>query len=160
MEQLNEYKVRLLLVCLVTLMVIGSGRSKADFICESSIKMPNLNGPNDDVMPSLTADGLSLYISSIRPGGLGGVHDLWVATRSSIQEDFGTPVNVGAPVSSFYYEDFPFISADGTEIYFTDGYYKVGSHMYLRPGGFGVGDIWVSTRVTTDDEWGNRAVRP
>jgi Tol biopolymer transport system component len=154
MKQLNEYSVRWLLVCLITVIVLGDGRAKADFICESSTKMPNVNGPNDDVMPSLTADGLSLYISSIRPGGLGGVHDLWVATRSSIQEDFGTPVNVGAPVSSPYYEDSPFISADGTELYFTDGYYKVGSHPYLRPGGFGVGDIWVSTRVTTDDEWG------
>ena len=154
MKQLDGYRVRLLLVCLITLMVIGGGRANADFTCQSSTKMPNVNGPGDDVMPSLTADGLSLYISSIRPGGLGGAHDLWVATRSSTHEDFGTPVNVGAPVSSPYYEDSPFISADGTELYFSDGYYKIGSHSALRPGGFGVGDVWVSTRATTDDEWG------
>ena len=94
----------------ITLMVIGGGLTKADFICESSTLMPNVNGANDDVMPSLSADGLSLYISSIR-GGLGGIHDLWVATRSSTTEDFGIPVNVGAPASSPYYEDCPFISA-------------------------------------------------
>ncbi len=155
MKWFNYCKIRQISLVLVLTLGLIASVANADFCFESSTMMPNLNGPDDDVSPCLSADGFSLYFSSIRSGDLGGLHDLWMATRSSTNEDFGTPVNLGAPVNGPYLEDCPYISADGTELYFTDGYFAVPSgHAYLLPGGFGAGDVWVSTRATTDDDWG------
>jgi Tol biopolymer transport system component len=52
-----------------------------------------------DGCPIQAPDGLSLYMATTRPGGLGGI-DIWVADRSSTDEGFGAPVNLGAPVNS------------------------------------------------------------
>jgi len=52
-----------------------------------------------DGCPIQSPDGLSLYMATTRPGGLGGI-DIWVANRSATGEGFGTPVNLGAPVNS------------------------------------------------------------
>ena len=38
---------------------------------------PPINTEHDDAMPSLSADGLTLYFGSKRPGGYGG-RDIWV----------------------------------------------------------------------------------
>ncbi|NIM98071.1 MAG: hypothetical protein GTO24_08345, partial [candidate division Zixibacteria bacterium] len=38
----------------------------------------------------------------------------------------------------------PSISADGLELYFSSD----------RPGGYGLDDIYVMTRATTEDDWG------
>lgn len=60
------------------------------------------------------------------------------------QYSFGTPVNLGPKINSEKSEGSPRVSADGLELYFNSG----------RDGGFGGVDIWVSTRPTTDAEWG------
>ena len=91
MKLFGNLRVSLVLIGFAAIFLVGGGRAKADFICGSSALILNVNGTNDHVMPSLSADGLSLYISSIR-AGLGGIHDLWVATRSSTTEDFGIPL--------------------------------------------------------------------
>ncbi len=54
---------------------------------------------------------------------------------------FGEPVNLGPTVNSPWWDDAPCISADGLELYLVS----------QRANGIG---IWVSTRNTTDDEWG------
>jgi len=43
--------------------------------------LTSVNTIYNDVQPALSADDLSLYVSSNRPGGLGGT-DLWVSTRT------------------------------------------------------------------------------
>ena len=43
---------------------------------------PPLNTQSNDTYPILTADGLTIYFTSDRPGGLGG-DDLWVSRRES-----------------------------------------------------------------------------
>lgn len=53
---------------------------------------------------------------------------------------WSAPVNLGAPVNSPFGDITPEISKDGLSLYF-------GSN---RPGGFGLGDIWVSRRACTD----------
>ena len=58
-----------------------------------------LNTSFQDGCPILSPDGLSLYMASNRPGGMGGL-DIWVATRASTNSPFGAPVNLGAPVNS------------------------------------------------------------
>ncbi|UCG12657.1 MAG: PD40 domain-containing protein, partial [Deltaproteobacteria bacterium] len=56
---------------------------------------------------------------------------------------FGTPVLV-PNVNSSSIEICQSISSDGLTFYFASS----------RPGGYGNGDLWVSTRPTTEDEWG------
>ncbi len=52
-----------------------------------------------DGCPIQSPDGLSLYMASTRPDGLGGI-DIWVAHRPSTDVGFGTPVNLGAALNS------------------------------------------------------------
>lgn len=58
-----------------------------------------LNTTANEGYPILSPDGLSLYIVSDRPGGLGGL-DIWVARRASTDNPWGAPENLGPPVNS------------------------------------------------------------
>jgi hypothetical protein len=58
-----------------------------------------LNTPFLDGCPIQSPDGLSLYLASNRPGGLGGL-DIWVARRESTDAPFGAPENLGEPVNT------------------------------------------------------------
>jgi hypothetical protein len=58
-----------------------------------------LNTPFNDGCPIQSPEGLSLYMATNRPGGLGG-QDIWVARRSSRDARWGAPENLGAPVNS------------------------------------------------------------
>jgi Tol biopolymer transport system component len=95
------------------------------------------------VASCISADGLSLYFDSERSGGSGGA-DLWMATRASISDPWINPLNLGPAVNSPTFDLGPSVSGDGLELYF-------GS---IRPGGSGDWDIWVSTRASTSDAWG------
>lgn len=69
---------------------------------------PSLNTEFNDGCPILSPDGLSLYMASNRPGGMGNLlpsgvmdnQDIWVAKRTKTTEGWGAPVNLGAPVNS------------------------------------------------------------
>jgi Tol biopolymer transport system component len=106
---------------------------------------PTVNSSGMDVSPSISDDGLSLYFSSERPGSLGGF-DLWVTERSTPDDPWGEPENLGSNVNSWYDDISPDISSDGLTLYFSD--YGSG-----RPGGQGRLDIWVATRATVSDPW-------
>lgn len=108
-----------------------------------------VNSPAGDKGPCITADGLSLYFSSDRPGGHGGL-DLWVTTRKTKGAPWGEPVNLGPTINSAAGEHAPSISTDELELYFTD--YPMGG--LTRPGGLGRADLWVTTRKTKGDPWG------
>jgi Tol biopolymer transport system component len=107
---------------------------------------PPVNTTYGESCPSISADGLALYFSDYpapRPGGVGG-HDIWVTTRPSVSEPWGSPVNLGPPVNTIYAESYTSISADGRDLYFSD----FGG---LRPGGIGQSDVWqVSIRPVVD----------
>jgi len=94
-----------------------------------------LSSPARDARPVLAPDGLELFLASNRPGGLGD-WDLWVSRRVTTLDPWGTPVNVGPSVNTQYFEAAPGLSADGTMLFLRS----------TRPGGFGIGDLWMSTR--------------
>ena len=104
---------------------------------------PTVNSIAGEGGPALSADGLTLLFHSNRPGGQGG-HDLWMCTRESVSEPFGQPINLGAAVNSSTDDEDPALSADGLTLVFD-------SH---RPGGQGGWDMWMCTRESASDPFG------
>jgi len=142
MKWLNGYRIRLVWVGVMAAIVFGNGSAKADFTFGKPMNLVSpVNSAHSEYFPSLSADGVSLYFGSNRPGGEGG-YDIWVTTRETKDDKWGTPMNLGAPVNSSNDESAPNISADGLSIYFIS-----------LQGGEGGHDIWVSTRETVDAPW-------
>jgi len=106
----------------------------------------------DDNHPAISKNGLSLYISSNRPGGVNGTgfQEIWVSQRASLDAPWGAPVNLDAfnsvPVinSIGSLTSVPSFSADGHQLFF-------GS---TRPGGLGGSDLYVSRRTNKHDDFG------
>lgn len=107
----------------------------------------SVNSSSGDSAPRISADGLSLYFSSDRPGGYGG-WDIWVSVRATTQDEWSTPENLGPAVNSSANELLGSISSDELQLYFMDWDGD-------RPGGYGKADIWVTSRSTTSEPWGS-----
>ncbi len=103
---------------------------------------PTVNSSDREAVPSISADGLSLFFVSDRPGGFGET-DLYVATRDTIDGEWSTPANLGPTVNTLYADAGPNISGDGLSFFFHSS----------RTGGSGRNDIWVTRRTTTGDPW-------
>lgn len=136
------------LFALVFTLVLVTEQAKADFTFGTPTNLgPTVNTTDGETGPSISADGLSLYFSGVwppfRPGGHGAA-DLWVTTRSTEHDLWGTPGNLGAIVNSSAYDLEPSISTNGLSLYFCSN----------RPGGYGGVDIWVTTREKSDSDWG------
>jgi hypothetical protein len=107
---------------------------------------PNVNSSACEIEPSISSDNLELYFSSWDD------YILRVCTRPSKDASWSSPMEIGPPVGSVEpaidvgTDDAwsPDISADGLYLYFAS----------TRVGGYGDGDIWVTTRSTLDDPWG------
>jgi probable HAF family extracellular repeat protein len=111
-----------------------------------AVLVPELSSPQRDAHPSIRCDGLEIFLSSNRPGSVGGI-DLWVSTRPTTHDAWSTPVNLGPTVNTEFNERAPYLSADGQALFF----------MSDRPGGFGGNDFYVTTRtrLCDDDEKGD-----
>jgi hypothetical protein len=70
-----------------------------------------------DGCPFISRDGKSFYLASNRAGGLGGI-DIWVSRRSSPDQPWGAPANVGEPVNSPANDFCPTIDRDGHRFFF------------------------------------------
>ncbi|MBC7695362.1 MAG: PD40 domain-containing protein [Burkholderiales bacterium] len=81
----------------------------------------------------ISANGRTLYFTSDRPGGYGGM-DIYKSEKNS-DGDWGKAVNLGSTVNTIYDEDAPFFHPDGISLYFT-------SNGHETMGGF---DIFEST---------------
>jgi hypothetical protein len=90
--------------------------------------------------PAISRDNLSLYFDSNRPGF--GNHDIWVSRRTSVDDPWGTPQNLGPTVNTAADEFSPALSPNGRWLFF-------GSN---RPEGCGGLDIWASHRKDRDDD--------
>lgn len=73
------------------------GPPRADW--SKATAVTEVNSPQPDGCPIESPDGLSLFIASARPGGLGG-NDIYAADRDSVAAPFGAPRNLGAPINS------------------------------------------------------------
>ena len=91
--------------------------------------------PVGDDDPSLTGDMLELYFNRS--------NDIFVATRASTADAWGTPLAV-AELNSTAAETTPEVSSDGLTIYFASA----------RTPTLGGNDIWMATRASRSAAWG------
>lgn len=75
--------------------------------------------------PALTDDGLTLYFVSDIAGGFGG-KDIWVVTRNSAGAGWSSPRNLGPDINTSGDELFPFVRADGTLYFASNGLIGMG----------------------------------
>ncbi len=127
---------RTILLGLILALALFAAPANADYIFGTPTNLgPTINSSSFDFKPSIRADGLEMYIVSNRDGGE-GTYDIWVLTRVTIEDDWGAPTNLGAPINTPDWQTGPAISADGLELYFNDW------------------DLWVTRRATVSDPWG------
>jgi len=73
----------------------------------------------DELTPYIGADGVTLYFSSNRPGGLGD-NDIWMTKRlDDSWQKWSDPVNLGAPINSADWDAFFTLDAGGEYAYLT-----------------------------------------
>ncbi len=132
---------------------LGVPAAHADFTFGAPVNVKSTIPVLDPAIESIECfsyDGLEIYISSYNREGGYGEHDLWVLKRASINEDWGPPENLGPTVNSPNPDGFASISADGLTLYFDSN----------CPGGYGGWDIYITTRATKNDPWGDAVVAP
>ena len=111
---------------------------------------PVVNSPYNDNHPAISKDGLSLYLTSGRPGGVNGANvpqfeEIWVSQRASRDADWGPPVNLGPVINRISSNTgSPTFTPDGHRMYFHSN----------RPGLCGLADLYVARRQDKRDDFG------
>jgi hypothetical protein len=108
---------------------------------------PHVNTMIDDIGPCLSPDGKKLYyVQFYRPGGYGS-WDIWVSTWDSIHNEWGVPVNLGPTINTDLAEWSPFISPDGSKLYFS----WLGEGMWVseRNGSSWGTPVWLDSTVNS-----------
>ncbi|WP_372751200.1 hypothetical protein [Labilibaculum sp.] len=78
---------------------------------------PVINSQSKESHISISADGRTIYFSSNRPGGFGGM-DVYTVTKLP-NGKWGRARNLGPAINTEYDEDSPFIHPDGKTLYFS-----------------------------------------
>lgn len=101
---------------------------------------PVVNSAGGEIEMFISRNGRSLYFASSRSGDF----DIWVSQRSSVDDPWGPPQNLGPAINTTAREQAPFLSPDEHRMYFFSD----------RPGGFGGTDLYVSRRRDKHDDFG------
>ncbi len=160
------FKLGTTLVLLVTWLCFTSTSAQGD---EANFAEPTalvtVNSFYRDRFPAISPNGLELYFQSDRVGGInnpdgGGQTDIWVASRSSVLQPFGTPVLApGAisdqpfPINSTQWEQGPDLSSDGLTLYFA-------SNPVEDPDPNRRDEIYYVTRASLQSPWENPVQMP
>ena len=90
----------------------------------------NINTKYWESHASLNKPGDTLYFTSNRKGGFGGL-DIYYSVKGS-NDDWGRAVNLGSSINTKYNEETPFITSDGNTLYFSSyGHYNMGGYDVL-----------------------------
>ncbi|HET6565204.1 MAG TPA: hypothetical protein VFG52_07315 [Xanthomonadales bacterium] len=98
----------------------------------NAVPAPDTDNSVNGGCPIESPDGLTLYMASARPGGE-GMLDIWSAERSDIDQPFGLAENLGTVINTAF-DDFCPTPLTGKYFLFVSA----------RPGGCGMGDIYIS----------------
>ncbi len=94
-------------------------------------KKINLSKYNE-MTPYLAADGVTLYFSSNRPGGIGD-NDIWMSKRlDKTWQKWSDPVNLGAPINTEDWDAFFTMDAGGEYAYMSSGLNGFGQSDIVR----------------------------
>ena len=83
-----------------------------------AVLVGELSTLSNDSTPCIRRDGLEMFLTSDRPGTLGGL-DLWVSTRAATTDAWSVPVNLGPVVNTAAMDAGSALSFHGTELYFS-----------------------------------------
>lgn len=117
----------------------------ADGTFNVPVPITELNSVGTETRTAIRRDGLEIFITSSRPGGLGQpppappTFDIFVSTRASTTAPWNPPVLVGG-LNTADTEQSLSLSPDGSTLYFTSN----------RPGGSGNEDLYSATRVSVN----------
>jgi hypothetical protein len=103
------------------------------------VLVPKFSSAGRDTRIFIRKDGLEAFITSDRIGGQGLI-DIWTSTRDTLADGWSTPVDLAFPVNTAVDDGSPWLSREGTTLYFFS----------RRSGGYGLRDIWYTTRVKID----------
>lgn len=99
-----------------------------------------VNSSVADYTPRISRDELSLYFTS----GRTGQYDIYVTTRTTKDDPWGPARRLEAPLNSSAFDGYPTLSSNQLTLFFSSE----------RSGGYGDSDLWVSTRKSVSDPWG------
>jgi OmpA-OmpF porin, OOP family len=86
----------------------------------------------NEMTPYLASDGVTLYFSSDRPGGLGD-NDIWTSKRlDNSWQKWSDPVNLGAPINTPDWDAFFTLDAGGEYAYMTTDQDSYGASDIVR----------------------------
>lgn len=105
-------------------------------------KNVNLDGYKS-MMPCIGGDGKTLYFTSNRPGGYGGM-DIW-KTKINEKGEATEPINLGGNINTSEDEISPFYHSSSKTLYFSSNGHT----------GFGGFDVFKSTYNILTDTWNN-----
>jgi len=108
---------------------------------------PVVNSTNSEWWPAIAPNGLSLYFSSNRPGGLGN-QDIYVARRASLDSPWGEARNLGPKINSTVRDNSVTLSRDGHWLIFGS------ARVEGRCSDHSTNDFYISYRANTDDDMG------
>jgi hypothetical protein len=114
---------------------IYSSTQQSDGTFSTPALEAGLSSSSADLWPVVTPDGLEFFLTSNRPGGMGGT-DIWVSSRGSLGDAWSPPVNAGPAINTASAEQRSAITPDGRRMVFFSN----------RPGGAGGFDLWETTR--------------
>jgi Tol biopolymer transport system component len=116
--------------------------NRSDLEWEPAVNLSAVNSGADEFGPGWYEERgrTVLYFNSNRTGG-SGAHDLYVSTGMA-DGSFSAPVPA-AGLNTGHQEQFPALSRDGLEIFFSSD----------RPGTLGGLDLWSATRASTAHAW-------
>jgi hypothetical protein len=105
------------------------------------VLVPEFSSAGRDTRIFIRRDGLEAFITSDRTVGQGLI-DIWTSTRDTLSDTWSTPVDLSSPVNSASDDGSPWLSRNGTTLYFFS----------TRALGYGQRDIWYTTRVKLRDQ--------
>ena len=100
-------------------LVCGSAVAQQFSAWSAPVNMgPSINTVYNEWHAAISADGLTIFFISNRPGGFGG-SDLWVAQRPHRDANWGPAQNLGARINTSADEFTPALSPDGHWLFYS-----------------------------------------